>query len=747
LIAGRAAAASSGPGEFWLTRLTPDGKLDSTFGTGGIELTDLAGDAGVGHLLPLADGNVLAVGSSDGNLVLARYTASGTLDPTFGSNGLESTGVPANTVTGAILPSGRILVGALKWATRATDGTITSPAQFALVLFSPGGTPDSTYGVGGVVRFGPGPVNASVAYDQILLTPTGGLLAGGIKQETAAGNYEDGAVVVTRFTPDGVLDPSFGTGGTASVSGFTYRQDFQTFGSSLSLTGVGALALGLGGTVEVSADLFFNSGSLIGQESNIDESLFARLTPAGLPDSAFGQGGRTGIGDESVSRIMPLADGRFLWVGSLNSQVEFGGPSPPEVGPMDGRTRTDGSADPLFSPPGGLPTAPTGWTVGAVQSNGRLIAADAIPMPTGATNPTGKELILARYLGDVAPATSTVADPTPNPPGGRARLVGSPLFAAGADAGGGAVTLYNPDGSARFTVSPFGTTFTGGVRTAVADFNGDGVPDLVVGTGPGVPTQVEVLDGKDQHVLFSIAPFEAAFTGGVYVAAGDLSGGGVPDLVVTPDEGGGPRVRVFDGKNNFALLADFFGIADPSFRGGARAAVGDVNGDGAGDLVVAAGFGGGPRVAVFDGTTLASGNPSRLFNDFYAFEQTLRNGVFIAAGDITGSGKADIVAGGGPGGGPRVTLFSAADLISSGGGTLTPLANFFVGDTSSRGGVRVAVKDLDGDSQADLVAGSGSGAGSHVTAYLGKNILPTGTPTATLDFDAFAGFAGGVFVG
>src|SRR5207302_10166194 len=130
-------------------------------------------------------------------------------------------------------------------------------------------------------------------------------------------------------------------------------------------------------------------------------------------------------------------------------------------------------------------------------------------------------------------------------------------------------------------------------------------------------------------------------------AAGDVTGDGAPDLVITPDEGGGPRVRVFDGKR-FAQVADFFGIDDPNFRGGARAAVGDVNGDGTGDLVVAAGFQGGPRVAGFSGKTLSSGSPRTLFNDFFAFEQALRNGVFVAVGDLDGDGKADVIAGGGP---------------------------------------------------------------------------------------------------
>jgi trimeric autotransporter adhesin len=366
---------------------------------------------------------------------------------------------------------------------------------------------------------------------------------------------------------------------------------------------------------------------------------------------------------------------------------------------------------------------------------------------TGTPTQTGTFAVTVTAANSISPkAITSLALTVGQLTTGSQLLVGYRELGVGADAGGGSATLYNPDESVRYAVNPFGSGYSGGVRVAAADFNGDGIADLVVGTGPGVATLVLILDGKDEHQLFSINPFESTFTGGVYVAAGDVNGDGVPDLVITPDQGGGPRVRVIDGKT-FGLIADFFGISDPNFGGGARAAVGDVNGDGVGDLVVAAGFGGGPRVAVFNGTTLAGNNPTRLFNDFFAFEQTLRNGVFIAAGDLEGTGKADLVAGGGPGGGPRVTAFSAADLIASGGGTLTPVANFFGGDPNNRGGIRIAVKDLDGDNKADLVVGSGTGAGSHVTAYLGKNISPTGVPGATLDFDAFSGFSGGVFVG
>ncbi len=403
----------------------------------------------------------------------------------------------------------------------------------------------------------------------------------------------------------------------------------------------------------------------------------------------------------------------------------------------------------ITAPPTGTVTFFDGTTALATVD----VAGGVATFSTAALS-VGTHSITAVYSGDAnysASTSSAVTEtvnpvsppPPPPPPPPSPLLVGYREFAVGADAGSAStVRFFNPDGSERFRLDAF-PGFTGGVRTAAADFTGDGIADLVVGTGPGEATHVRVIDGVTQKELFDVDPFEASFTGGVYVAAGDVNGDGVPDLVITPDEGGGPRVRVFSGKG-FGPLDDFFGIDDTAFRGGARAAVGDINGDGVGDLVVAAGFGGGPRVAAFDGKTIGASNHVKLFADFFAFESTLRNGVFITVGDVNGDGRSELIAGGGPGGGPRVTAFSGGSLLNN---VVVPVANFFGGNTDNRGGIRLAVKNLDNDNQADLVVGDGTGAGSHVTGYLGKVLQSPSTLPTVLSFDAFPGFAGGVFVG
>lgn len=301
------------------------------------------------------------------------------------------------------------------------------------------------------------------------------------------------------------------------------------------------------------------------------------------------------------------------------------------------------------------------------------------------------------------------------------------------------------------------------VRAASADVDGDGVADTIAVTGPGTPIRVTVISGVDNSTVL-VAPFDpfgGDFTGGGFVSAADIDHDGRAEFAVSPDQGGGPRVTIFSllpGDTTATVRANFFGIDDPNFRGGDRTALGDVNHDGTADLAVAAGFLGGPRIALFNGTTLLGGTPTRLINDFFAFPGTdavnLRNGAYVALGDVNGDGFADLIFGGGPGGAPRVFMLSGA-LVSANdvaGAQLAPIANFFVaGDSTDRGGVRVATGDIDGDGLADVVVGSGQDTAARVRVYLGKNFSATSTsePSTFQDISVFGGavLADGVYVG
>jgi len=210
--------------------------------------------------------------------------------------------------------------------------------------------------------------------------------------------------------------------------------------------------------------------------------------------------------------------------------------------------------------------------------------------------------------------------------------------------------------------------------------------------------------------------------GGLSVAAGNLYTT-VPGTEYATGAGPGapPLVRVFDTNGN--LLSQFMAF-DPSFTGGVNVAVGDMDGDGLLDIVCGAGSGGGPVVTVWHPEGI-------LLNSFFGFDPGFRGGLTVGVGDVTGDGKNDIVAGAGDTGGPMVAVFNLAGRRENA---------FFAYEEGFRGGVNVAVGNVNGDGRDDVVTGVGNGGSSLVKVFTSAGTLQE----AFFAFDP--AFRGGVTV-
>jgi uncharacterized delta-60 repeat protein len=261
-------------------RLNLDGTLDSTFGTNGVGDYPVA--ASVYDGLIDANRNILIGGSSGSDLFVMRLLPDGAVDTTFGSNGVfMSPGSLSGSAEGqalAVQPDGKILAVGAQWGRKGSSGSAL------IIRLTSSGALDSTFGTGGFVTPSNGMTLKAVAIQTIGTTSY--IVAGG-------GNW------LGRFTPSGALDSSFGSGG-------------QVVGPSCGGTGY-ARSIYVDGSGNIFMLGYSNAGTSSGPYLNL-----TKYTSAGVLDTSFGDVSGTA---RTGSTFLNVFGGSSYpgWAGSLIS--------------------------------------------------------------------------------------------------------------------------------------------------------------------------------------------------------------------------------------------------------------------------------------------------------------------------------------------------------------------------------------------------------------------------------------------
>lgn len=280
----------------------------------------------------------------------------------------------------------------------------------------------------------------------------------------------------------------------------------------------------------------------------------------------------------------------------------------------------------------------------------------------------------------------------------------------------------------------FDPAFRGGVNVAMGDVNDDDFADIIVGAGAGAPGgHVKVFDGRTLAPLRDLRPFSNTYAGSTYVAAGVIGPeDAVPDLIVSSSSrDGGPHIRVFDGHTGWALYAiDPF----PGFGGGVRIAAADLDGDGFDDIIsVPDHTHPNPTLKVHCGRTLLevrniaiSGNQAPPIPGQQGTDVLLGG---LGVDYLAGRDQGMIIYAPGDG--------STRLVVGSEQGVWYPFG------PSYTGGLSVAAGDLNGDGRAEIVAGMMEG--GRIASIAVDNADPYGNTTFMEPFGPT--FTGGVFVG
>lgn len=275
------------------------------------------------------------------------------------------------------------------------------------------------------------------------------------------------------------------------------------------------------------------------------------------------------------------------------------------------------------------------------------------------------------------------------------------------------------------TISEFAVSeYKSGFNISSGDINGDGESEIVLSTEKGSQPMVRIYDKKGK-LLKQFLAYDKNFKGGVKLAIGDWDGNGWDDIIVAPGQGGGPHVKIFNGEGK--LLRQFF-VGSIFSRGGASVSLGDVDNNGQNELVVGAGVGELPFIKIYN-------KEAKLQGSFLVYSKDYLGGVNVAVAGIYGRldrHKQSIIVA--PAGKykPQIKIYNNLGILKK---------QFLAYNENWQGGVNLAAGDISNDGLAEIITGAKSGATPHVRIFSGDGSLID-------SFYAYAeNFSGGVSLG
>ncbi len=334
-------------GDFMVVRLTQNGMLDPSYGSGGIVRTPIDGVDQLFGAALTPDGKLVAVGASYGQtgqvLSVVRYTEAGSLDTSFCGSGICTyTGTQYGTGNAvAVQPDGKIVC----------TGELLGTGAISVVRLLPNGDLDPSFGSGGVVQTRLGDPSDEDSGKAVLLQGDGRIV---VAATADLHNSIDFSVV--RYLSDGRLDPSFGSNGVVVTPA---PNEQRTEAAALLPTG----------KIVVTGE-----GTYAGYASH--EFRLARYNTDGSLDAGFGSHGivTTRFHANVIAMALAVADGRVI-VGGLDATTA-------NIKYALARYNDDGSLDSGFGDGGTrtydvLGRADYGWTLAIQQidAGARLVQA------------------------------------------------------------------------------------------------------------------------------------------------------------------------------------------------------------------------------------------------------------------------------------------------------------------------------------------------------------------------------------